>query len=301
MQTNKWLAILTLVSGFLISGVSAYFSIFGLSKLFTESLIAGAIVFGVLEMGKLVAASWTYRNWNVAPRLLKSFMTAAVVIMMAITSLGIFGYLAEAYTNKTTPLTSQKIDQTAVDQQIVIQQDRISGLKDTLNRLNRSLDKKQEVDKNGSSLTALRQNRSEINRLNGDITTAQTNLIDLQKKKAGNLTTIAATSTDLGPLSFIAKSIFDDSQASLDKAVRIMISLLVTVFDPLAVALLLAANFSFQQMSESKHNTKILDGPIPVNRQELQTYLGPQTTIEHIPEDVTNFDETEHVDEGTTA
>lgn len=292
MKANKWLAPLTLLAGLMISGVTAYFSIYGLSKLFMDSLISGFIVFGVLEFGKLVSASWTYRNWKIAPRMLKSIMVVAIVTMMGLTSLGVFGYLSKSYTDKTAPVAAQKIDLTALDKQIQIQQDRIAQSKDTLDRLNRSLDKRQANDKNGSSIWILRQNKTTVEHLSKEISDAQSVIIDLEKQKATKEIATQSVSSDLGPLSFIAKSLFDDSQASLDKAVRYMIGLLVIVFDPLAIALLLAANFSFSN-SENSSEKYIPDLPIPVNKTELQNYLGPKTIVETIPEQITDVDEVE--------
>ena len=91
------LAIITLLTALGISAVAAYYSIVGLMAIFSASAISIAIMGVVLEIGKLITASWLYHNWKRVPFLLKSYLTVAVVVLMFITSMGIFGYLSKAH------------------------------------------------------------------------------------------------------------------------------------------------------------------------------------------------------------
>ena len=88
---------LIFLSALLVSGCAAYFSVAGLISIFSSAPLATGIMGGSLEIAKLVAASWLYRNWDTAPRALKYYFSSAVVILSVITSLGIFGYLSKAH------------------------------------------------------------------------------------------------------------------------------------------------------------------------------------------------------------
>ena len=91
------LALVTLITALGISAVAAFYSIVGLMAIFSASALSIAVMGIVLEIGKLITASWLYQNWKRVPFLLKSYLTIAVVILMFITSMGIFGYLSKAH------------------------------------------------------------------------------------------------------------------------------------------------------------------------------------------------------------
>ena len=91
------LAMSTLLTALGISAVAAYYSIVGLMAIFSASAMSIAIMGVVLEIGKLITASWLYQNWKRVPFLLKSYLTLAVIVLMFITSMGIFGYLSKAH------------------------------------------------------------------------------------------------------------------------------------------------------------------------------------------------------------
>ena len=91
------LAICTLFTALAISAVAAFYSIVGLMAIFSASAMSIAVMGIVLEVGKLITASWLYQNWKRGPLLLKSYLTIAVVVLMFITSMGIFGYLSKAH------------------------------------------------------------------------------------------------------------------------------------------------------------------------------------------------------------
>ena len=106
-------AILTLVCALSISAIAAYFSIIGLATIFPGSTTAVVIMGSVLEVGKIAAAVWLHRNWKQAPRLIKGYLTGAVLVLMGITSMGIFGFLSKAHIehqhtlDKSTAIISQ--------------------------------------------------------------------------------------------------------------------------------------------------------------------------------------------------
>ncbi len=131
-----FLTILTLLSALSISAVAIFYSIAGLAAIFAGAAIPIMIMGSVLEVGKLVTASWLYQHWKQAPRFLKYYLTIAVVVLMFITSMGIFGYLSKAHVEQTAPTTliSSKIVQ--LDDQIVRENGKIERWNTELERLN---------------------------------------------------------------------------------------------------------------------------------------------------------------------
>ncbi len=130
-----FLIILALICALTISGVAIFYSVIGLGAIFAAAKVPIYIMGGVLEVAKLVTASWLYQNWNNIPFLLKTYLTTAVGILMIITSLGIFGFLSKAHVEQSTPAaeTVAKIDR--IDEQILRQESTITNLTSKIDRL----------------------------------------------------------------------------------------------------------------------------------------------------------------------
>ena len=130
------MAILTLLSALSISAVAIYYSIAGLAAIFAGAAIPIMIMGSVLEVGKLVTASWLYQNWKHAPRFLKYYLSIAVIVLMFITSMGIFGFLSKAHVEQTAPssLIEQKIEQ--IDDRLVRENAKVNRFTTELDRLN---------------------------------------------------------------------------------------------------------------------------------------------------------------------
>ena len=130
-----FLIILALICALTISGVAIFYSVIGLGAIFAAAKVPIYIMGGVLEVAKLVTASWLYQNWKNIPFLLKTYLTTAVGILMIITSLGIFGFLSKAHVEQSTPAaeTVAKIDR--INEQILRQENTIESLSKKINRL----------------------------------------------------------------------------------------------------------------------------------------------------------------------
>tara|TARA_A100000172_G_scaffold80292_1_gene69438 strand:+ start:305 stop:1720 length:1416 start_codon:yes stop_codon:yes gene_type:complete len=130
-----FLIILALICALTISGVAIFYSVIGLGAIFAAAKVPIYIMGGVLEVAKLVTASWLYQNWNNIPFLLKTYLTTAVGILMIITSLGIFGFLSKAHVEQSTPAaeTVAKIDR--INEQILRQESTITNLTSKIDRL----------------------------------------------------------------------------------------------------------------------------------------------------------------------
>ena len=251
------MGLLTLVMALAISGVAAWYSIAGLIAIFSGATTAIIIMGGVLEAGKLVTASWLYRNWKQVPFLLKSYLTSAVVVLMFITSMGIFGFLSKAHLEQSISVGgTNELQITNLERQIERQQSIIADAETVLTQLDQQVAVLIEYDRirGPTGSIAVRESQSdERQTLNETIDAAyirieelQTTLTPLQQEKL-------AIEVEVGPLKYIAELIYgDQARDFFDEAVRWVILLIVFVFDPLAVLLLIAANMTLTQPKSPK-------------------------------------------------
>ena len=130
------LTILTLLSALSISAVAIFYSIMGLAAIFAGAAIPIMVMGSVLEVGKLVTASWLYQNWKLAPRFLKFYLTIAVLVLMFITSMGIFGFLSRAHVEQTAPSTLILTKIEGLDERLVREESKLIRLTSDLERLN---------------------------------------------------------------------------------------------------------------------------------------------------------------------
>ena len=218
-----------------IAGSAAFFSVYGLSKLFAGAQLAVIIMAGSLEFGKLVAASFLYRYWKDINLLHRIYMTIATVILVLITSAGIFGFLSNAYQGATVSFEKET---TA----LLYKEDRLEQLQDDKKFL------KEELEAAVAELpdnyrTAKRKLREEyqpkINKINDDI-------INL-KSEIGNLKVqIIETGVEVGPAIYLAR-VFD---TDVDTVVKFFIFILIFVFDPMAVIFVISYNVTLQNQWE---------------------------------------------------
>jgi len=120
-----FMAILTLLTALSISAVAIYYSILGLAAIFAGAAIPIMVMGSVLEVGKLVTASWLYQNWKVAPKFIKAYLSIAVVVLMFITSMGIFGFLSKAHVEQTSLGTIGTEKLATIDEKLLRSQNRI--------------------------------------------------------------------------------------------------------------------------------------------------------------------------------
>ena len=215
------------LSALLIAGSAAFFSVFGLSKLFAGATVSVIIMAGSLEFGKIVGAAFLYRYWNKINTLLKIYMTTGVIVLVGITSAGIFGYLSNAYQGATIQFEKQSTT-------LLYKEDRLEQLEEDKVYL------KEELVQSLSSLpdnyiTAKRQLRGDYNpkvlELNDEILKIKQEVGDL---KVG----LIETGVDVGPAIYLARAFKTD----IDTVVKFFIFILIFVFDPMAIALIIAYN-----------------------------------------------------------
>jgi hypothetical protein len=283
-----WVTLLTSLS---IAGVAGWYSIVGLMAIFSGSAISIAIMGGVLEVGKLVTASWLHSNWKGLQWWLKLYLTSAVVVLMLITSLGIFGYLSKAHlehsisTGGTNELQIENLQR-----QIGNQQRSIKDAETVLSQLDATVQTLIDYDrirgKDGAIATRQAQGEERatqnesINNAYANIERLQSSLSPLQRERL-------EIEVEVGPLKYIAELIYgDDAENMFDEAVRVVILLLIFVFDPLAIALLLVATRDLTTNNRRKDYYD--DGNLkvhPSNVVDVDDSLTEMTFEDDIPED----------------
>jgi len=245
-----------------IAAVAAWYSITGLTAIFAGAKIAIVVMGCVLEAGKLVAVSWLQRNWHAAPLAIKSYLTAAVAVLMVITSLGIFGFLSKAHIEHTTLVgTDNDITMEVVETRIAIHQRSIEDARTALSQLDDAVDVLISYDRirgPDGALQVRASQQDERDALNETVNQALRELEVLQQEKAQIQRKKAEVEVEVGPIRYVAALIGDD-ETDLGRAVRVVTLLLVFVFDPLAVALLMAANAAWSnKAARASKNTLII-------------------------------------------
>ena len=254
------LALITLICAISISVVAAGYSIIGLATLFAGAKVAIIAMGSVLEIGKLVAASWLYRNWNsnLLPKTIKWYLTTSVIVLVFVTSMGIFGFLSKAHLDQVRPTTNYLVQASLIDKQIVKQEIIITRNEKVLNQLDEVMDVYIKRENVSRGLKERRKQKEEREFLNNEIRIAMETIATLTLNKSNIELEQLKVEADVGPLKYIAELIYgDNAEEYFDKAVRIIIIVLIFVFDPLAVLLLIAANISFKQRSMHKALTKV--------------------------------------------
>jgi len=244
-----FLTILTFLSAISISVIAAGYSIIGLATLFAGAVIPIIAMGSALEVGKLVAASWLYHNWKSdVPKLLKGYLFGAIIILIFITSMGIFGFLSKAHLDQVKPTSSNNIKIELLDNQIKSQQLIIDRSQNTLTLLDKALEVYIDKEFVTRGLKERKKQEPERLELNTAIKEASNEIAKLSEEKGMLNLEQNKIEAEVGPIKYVAELIYgENAENNFDSAVRIVILILIFVFDPLAVLLLIAANISLRQ------------------------------------------------------
>ena len=249
-----FLTFLTFLSAISISVIAAGYSIVGLATLFAGAVVPIIAMGSALEVGKLVAASWLYHNWNSdVPKLLKTYLFVAIIVLIFITSLGIFGFLSKAHLDQVKPTSSNNIKIELLDKQINQQNLIIERAEKSLNLLDKALEVYIDKEYVTRGLKERKKQEEERNDLNTAISEASDKIAELTNQKAELELSQDKIEAEVGPIKYVAELIYgEQAQDNFDKSVRFVILILIFVFDPLAVLLLIAANISLRQWRQKK-------------------------------------------------
>tara|TARA_R100000541_G_scaffold29830_1_gene38941 strand:- start:276 stop:1220 length:945 start_codon:yes stop_codon:yes gene_type:complete len=253
-----FLTLLTFISAISISIIAAGYSIVGLATLFAGAVVPIILMGSALEVGKLVAASWLYHNWNSnVPRLLKLYLFIAIIVLVFITSLGIFGFLSKAHLDQVKPTSSNNIKIELLNNQIKSQELIIERSQKTLTLLDKALEVYIDKEYVTRGLKERKKQKPERDVLTLAINEASDKIAELSDKKGSLKLEQDKIEAEVGPIKYVAELIYGENAKDMfDHAVRVVILILIFVFDPLAVLLLIAANISLRQWRQKRNMKK---------------------------------------------
>lgn len=242
--------VLLFTTAILLSSVAAYYSVLGLVQIFPGAFWPIVIMGSTLELAKLVTASWLYRNWQQCHVTLKVYFTGAVLILMVITSMGIFGFLSAAHIQTMTTSATSSIQLSSLDQREKMLSSRMNFI------LKQSERPEGPTAQETRELRRLQKQLEEIN-------TQQLPLRQTENKLMG----------ELGPVRYVAELLYDQSDSKfIDKAVRVVIMLIIAVFDPLAILLLIAANMNLRDRVFDRKGSHVLQSGILVPKNDITMF-----------------------------
>lgn len=256
---------LLLITAIALSGIAAYYSIAGLCAIFAAAVIPVAIMGSVLEVSKLVVSSWLYRNWDTTPKLLRTYFTTAIAVLMLLTSMGIFGFLSKAHVDQNLVSGDVVARLSILDEQIKTEKENINEARKIITQLD--LQVNETIARSGRdstsagvdrSVTLRRAQAKERGQAQAQILSTQKEIDRLNKERAPIAAQVREVEAEVGPVKYIAQLIYGEAQdqSTLEAAVRLVILLIVFVFDPLAVLMFIAVNQDINRKSVSQSTQK---------------------------------------------
>ena len=290
--SDKFIAWSALLSGLTVSAVAIWYSVAGLMAIFSAAVIP-IIVMGVaLEISKLAGTVWLKQNWNRAPYFIRAYLLAAIAILMLITSMGIFGFLSKAHSDQSLVSGDVQSRIAIYDEKIRTAKDNIEANRKALRQMDEAVDQvmgRSQDEKGADKAVAIRRGQQkERARLQSEIAAEQKIISQLSEERAPIAAEVRKVEAEVGPIKYIANFIYGDNPDAnvLEKAVTWVIIIIVVVFDPLAVILLLASQYSFQWFRKQEEETT--EGDSPISSVSVDT---PTVTTDH-----TEPEETERID-----
>jgi hypothetical protein len=241
-----------LATALLLSLTAAYYSIMGLTAIFAAATLPVMIMGGSLELGKIVATVWLHNNWKRAGIVFKTYLVPAVVFLMLLTSMGIFGYLSKAHLDQNIPSGDAQSKVAIYDEKIKTAKDNIEAARKALKQMDESVDQlmARTTDDTGAQRAAnmRRSQAKERSAFQADIQKNQAEVAKFNEERAPLAAEFRKIEAEVGPIKYVAALLYNESadEAVLEKAVRFVIIMIVIVFDPLALTLILAANKQFE-------------------------------------------------------
>jgi hypothetical protein len=251
-----FLSLITLAVALSLSVIAAYYSIAGLAAIFAAAVIPIMIMGSILEVAKVVVTIWLHEYWHRARWLMKLYLVPAVMMLMLITSMGIFGFLSKAHSDQSL-VSGDVLAKIAVyDEKIRTEKENIDVSRKSLTQMDQAVDQVmgRSSDTQGAdkAVAVRRSQQKERQRLLAEIAESQKRITALNQDRAPIAAEVRKVEAEVGPIKYIAALIYGDSPDTnvLERAVRWVIILLVFVFDPLAIMMLLAATESLKWARE---------------------------------------------------
>jgi len=295
------LAWLLLLTGLTISAVAIYYSVVGLTAIFSAAAIPIIIMGSALEVGKLVCASWLKANWERAPRFMRYYMTIAVVVLMLITSMGIFGFLSKAHNDQNLVSGDVQSKLAIYDEKIKTAKENIEADRKQIKQMDDAVDQimgRSSDEKGADKANVVRKSQQKDRQaLAKDIEANQKTISQINDDAAPIRAENRKVEAEVGPIKYIAAFLYGAAPdaSMLERAVTWIIILIVIVFDPLAVIMLLAAQMTFVWTREQKEKTWLDDQADELTEafntpDSYVADVGEKPTAEELKETTTDFE-----------
>jgi hypothetical protein len=267
--------VILLLTALVISGIAGYFSIIGLTYIFSASPLPIFIMGAALELGKLVTASYVYRQWDSINVAMRSYFIASVVVLSLLTSMGIFGFLSKAHSDQSLVSGDIIAKVTVYDEKIKTARDNIDANRKALKQMDEAVDQvmvRSQDEKGAEKAVAIRRSQQkERARLQEEIQTYQAAIGKLNEDRAPLAAEMRKVEAEVGPIKYIATFMYGATDTSiLEKAVSWMIVLIIVVFDPLAILLVIGAN-SMINPQKRKNRYKYNRNSIEIDKSAVFT------------------------------
>lgn len=252
---EKFLAYLALFSGLAITVVAEYYSILGLTAIFSAAVIPVIIMGIALGLGKITSTVWLKQNWSIAPWSIRVYLLSAIAVLMLITSMGIFGFLSKAHSDQSLVSGDVQAKIAVYDEKIKTEKENIEAARKALKQMDDSVDQvlgRSTTETGADKAVSIRRSQQkERARLQADILQSQKSIQELNAARAPIAAEVRKVEAEVGPIKYIAQFVYGETnEGILEKAVTWVIIVLIIVFDPLAVILLLSSQISFQNFRE---------------------------------------------------
>lgn len=264
-------ALITLLTALALAGVAGWFSILGFMAIYAGAPMYALIMGVVTECAKLVTTSWLYRNWEYASWKLKLPLLYFTIALMAVTSIGVFGFLSKAHLEQTSSTLDNSAKIETLDYQINREKSIIADNEKIISQLDATVNSYLGKDRTDRSLAVRKSQAPQRKQLRDDIDAAQKRIDKLSEEKFKLESEVRKLQLEVGPIRYIAELIYgekENSNKNIESAVRIFTLLIVSTLDPLAVILLIAANHTLLRLRNEKEKKIHTAGPNRQSRDE---------------------------------
>jgi hypothetical protein len=281
---EKFLAYLALFSGLTLSVVAEYYSILGLTAIFAAAVIPVVIMGIALGLGKITATLWLKQNWTIAPWSVRIYLLVAILVLMMVTSMGIFGFLSKAHSDQSLVSGDVGAKIAVYDEKIKVAKENIDANRKVLKQMDEALEavlSRSTTETGADKAVAIRRSQQkERARIASEIAAEQKAISKLSEERAPIAAEVRKVEAEVGPIKYIAAMIYGDNPDAnlLEKAVTWVIMVIVAVFDPLAVLLLLASQMTWQWYKRDKEAIEFTPDPYVAD-------VGKKPTEEELKDD----------------
>lgn len=276
---------LLFLCGVALSTIAVIIAIKGMMAIFPTSEIIIPTMIGILEVTKLVLAVWVHSNWSSISFMIKSYMSMALVVLMLMTSLSIFGFLSKTHLDQNVPAGDVVAKLSMIDDRIQIETDAVSYNRKLLSQMDNSVEqlvsRSEDTKSIDKSIKVRKSQAKERGLLQTTILESQKKITVLNEERSPIAASVRKIDAEVGPLKYIAALIYGDSLdvSLLEKAVRIVILMIVFVFDPLAVLILISVTGNHKK-TPSKTIDVVGFGEEEVLSNTYNIYLEDEVEVE---------------------